>query len=122
MNEIALRFIIDEVTSKRLWVQVEELKLASGNRRTKTLEYLYLDTPGMALKNAGIALWLQRDGRKWTQAVSTAEAGGMGETENRAPGGRVCLDAIPDISVRDEVLRQVNGSPLQPFCESLVKH
>jgi triphosphatase len=29
---------------------------------------------------------------------------------------RLCLDAIPDASVREEVLRRVNGAPLQPVC------
>src|SRR5262249_22511638 len=38
-----------------------------------------------------------------------------------APGGRLCLEAIPDASVRDEIIRRVNGSALQPVCETVMK-
>ena len=31
------------------------------------------------------------------------------------------LEAIPDVSIREEVLRQVNGAPLLPVCETVIK-
>jgi hypothetical protein len=82
--------------------------------------------PGHVLKNAGITLRLRRVGRRWTQTVKTKAKlrGGLSqvdELENPAPGGRLCLEAIPDASVRDEIIRRVNGSPLQPVCETVMK-
>ena len=60
---------------------------------TRTLRSIYLDTPEHALKQAGIALRLRRDGRRWIQTVKTARQlhGGLsqaGELESPAPGGR----------------------------------
>ncbi|GLS29264.1 Inorganic triphosphatase YgiF, contains CYTH and CHAD domains [Mesorhizobium albiziae] len=126
MSEIELKFILDEPTSSEFWARVKASKLANGRPRTKTLRSIYLDTPEHALKKAGIALRLRRDGRRWIQTVKTgAELHGglsqVGEVENFAPGGRLCLEAIPDASVRDEVLQCVNGAPLQPVCETMIK-
>lgn len=70
---------------------------------------------------------LQRDGRRWIQSIATAgrAQGGVAELcriENPAPGGRPCLEAIPDAAVRDAILERVNGSPLQEVCEITAKH
>ncbi len=126
MSEIELKFLLDEPTLSEFWARVKASKLANGGPKTKTLRSIYLDTPEHALKKAGIALRLRRDGRRWIQTVKTkAELHGglsqVGEVENPAPGGRVCLEAIPDASVREEVLRRVNGAPLQPVCETLIR-
>ena len=95
-------------------------------RKTRTLRSIYLDTPEHALKKAGIALRLRRDGRRWIQTVKTkAELHGglsqVGEVENPAPGGRLCLEAIPDAEVREEVIHRVDGAPLQPVCETVIR-
>ena len=95
MSEIELKFLLDELTSSDLWARVKASKLASGGPRTRTLRSIYLDTPEHALKKAGIALRLRRDGRRWIQTVKTkAELHGglsqVGEVENPAPGGRLC--------------------------------
>ena len=126
MSEIELKFVLDERTTSELWARVKALKLASGSPKTRTLRSIYLDTPEHALKKAGIALRLRRDGRRWIQTVKTeAELHGglsqVGEVENPAPGGRLCLEAIPDASVRDEIIRRVNGAALQPVCETVMK-
>ena len=126
MSEIELKFILDDLSSSELWARVKALKLANTSRKTRTLRSIYLDTPDHALKKAGIALRLRRDGRRWIQTVkSKAELHGglsqVGEVENSAPGGRVCLEKIPDTGVREEVIRRVNGVPLQPVCETLIR-
>jgi inorganic triphosphatase YgiF len=126
MNEIELKFVIDERTTRQLQARVKALKLGNGSPKTRTLRSIYLDTPEHTLKKAGIALRLRRDGRRWVQTVKTSGElrGGfsqVGELENPAPGGRLCLDAIPDASVRDEVVRRVNGSSLGTVCETLIK-
>ena len=126
MAEIELKFVIDESMAGRLWTRAKELKLVSDSRKTRTLRSVYLDTPKHVLKNAGITLRLRRVGRRWTQIVKTkAKLHGalsqVDELESPAPGGRLCLEAIPDASVRDEIIRRVNGSPLQPVFETVMK-
>src|SRR5215813_8901194 len=126
MAEIELKFVIDEPMAGRLWTRAKELKLVSDSRKTRTLRSVYLDTPKHVLKNAGITLRLRRVGRRWTQTVKTkAKLHGalsqVDELESPAPGGRLCLEAIPDASVRDEIIRRVNGSPLQPVFETVMK-
>lgn len=126
MSEIELKFLLDEPTSTQLSARVKALKLATGHPKTRTLRSIYLDTPGHALKKAGVALRLRRDGRRWIQTVKTKPElhGGLsqvGEVENPAPGGRPCLEAIPDAAVREEVIRRVNGAPLEPVCETVIR-
>ena len=126
MSEIELKFLLDKTRSREIWTRVKASKLADGVPTRKTLRSVYLDTPEHALKKAGIALRLRRDGRRWIQSVKTRARlhGGLaqvGEVENPAPGGRVCLDAIPDSSVREEIVDRVNGAPLQPVCETVIR-
>jgi inorganic triphosphatase YgiF len=126
MSEIELKFLLDKTKSREIWTRAKASKLAHGASSRKTLRSVYLDTPEHALKKAGIALRLRRDGRRWIQGVKTGHGvhGGhsqVGEVENPAPGGHACLDAIPDVSVRGEIVRCVNGAPLQPVFETLIK-
>ena len=126
MSEIELKFVIDESGARQLRARVKALKLGNDSPKTRTLRSIYLDTPEHTLKKAGIALRLRRDGRRWIQTVKTkAELHGglsqVGELENPAPGGRLCLQAIPNASVRDEIIRRLNGSSLGPVCETVMK-
>ena len=126
MTEIELKFVIDEPMAGRVWTRAKELKLVSGSRKTRTVRSVYLDTPEYVLKDSGITLRLRRLGRRWTQTVKTKAKphGGLSqvdELESAAPGGRLCLETIPDAAVRDEIIRRVNGSPLQPVFETVMK-
>jgi len=126
MSEIELRFLLDKAAPSEIWSRVQASKLTSGARSTKALKTIYLDTPDHSLKKAGIALRIRRDGRRWVQTVKPSRAlhGGLsraGEIENSAPGGRVCLDAIPDASVQGEIIRLVGGAVLAPVCETVMK-
>jgi triphosphatase len=126
MSEIELKFLLDEPTAKRLWTRVRASQLASAAPVTKLLRSVYLDTAEHALRHAGIALRLRRDGRRWVQTVKTGRKihGGLSqatELESPAPGGRVNLDAIPDDAVREDIVQRINGGALQPVCETLIK-
>jgi inorganic triphosphatase YgiF len=127
MSEVELKFLIEKVMADEVWARVKASKLASGARPiTKTLKSVYLDTPQHALNKAGIALRLRRDGRRWIQTVKTGAQllGGrsqVGEVENPAPGGRVCIHAIPDPSILEKVVRCVDGAPLETVCETVIK-
>src|SRR5262245_25611983 len=126
MSEIELKFAIDEPTMGRLWERARKLRLTKGSRTTRRVRSIYLDTPEHALKSAGMALRLRRDGRRWMQSVETNAAlqGGLSqadELEIPAPGGRPRLMAIPEPAIREEVVRHINGSTLQTVCETVIK-
>ena len=44
----------------------------------------------------------------------------VGDVANPAPGERPCVEAIPNEPIRDKVCHHLNGSPLQPVCETLI--
>ncbi|CAN7302386.1 CHAD domain-containing protein [Mesorhizobium sp. LjNodule214] len=126
MSGIELKFLLDELTSSQLGARVKALKLATGRPKTRMLRSIYFDTADHALKKAGITLRLRRDGRRWIQTVKTKPKlhrglSQVGEEENPAPGGRLCLVAIPDAAVREEVVRRVNGAPLELICETVIR-
>jgi inorganic triphosphatase YgiF len=126
MSEIELKFAIDEPTVRRLWARARKLQLTGGEHRTRNLRSLYLDTPQHALRKAGIAVRLRRDGRRWLQTVKTGATphGGLSpaeELETPAPGGRLRLEALPDPAVRDEIARHINGSSLETVCETVIR-
>jgi triphosphatase len=125
MHEIELKFLLDEPPAN-IWARAKKLGLASATPRPRTLRSIYMDTPELSLRKAGIALRLRRDGRRWIQTVKTSRSlsGGLsqsGEIETEAPGGKLRLDAIADEAVRQEVLRQVGGAPLNPVCETVIR-
>ncbi len=126
MSETELKFLFDESMTRALWTRVKASDLAVGNPRTSTLRSTYFDTADHAVRRAGIALRLRRDGRRWVQTVKSGRQlhGGLsqvGEVENAAPGGRLCLHVIPDEFIRGEVMQAINGADLQPVCETLIK-
>lgn len=125
MTEIELKFLLEEGHSGEIWARLKASDIVSGARSTRTLRSLYLDTADRALKQAGIALRLRRDGRRWLQTVKIGGRphGGLSqpiEIEHPAPGGKLCLAAIPDAKVRAMIAECTGGAPLGPVCETLV--
>src|SRR6516162_11756971 len=126
MSEIELKFVIDELATRRLRARIKALRFASTAPPTRLVRSIYLDSPEWALRSAGVSLRLRRDGRRWVQTVKTARSlhGGLaqvGEFENPAPGGRVALQAISDETIRDKIIHSVNEATLQPVSESEIR-
>lgn len=126
MSEIELKFLIDEPGAKSLWARARGAGLLTGRPTKRTLRSIYLDTPAHALKAAGIALRLRRDGRRWVQTVKIGRQlnGGLSQAEEieaPAPGGRLDLDAVADAAVRETIARLIGAEPLQPVCETVMR-
>lgn len=126
MREIELKFVIDDQGTRQLRACLKALSLGNGSLKIRTLSSIYLDTTEGTLKKAGITLRLRRDGRRWAQTVETKAVLHCGlsqvtEVENPAPGGRLCLEAIPDVAIREEIIRRVIGAPLRPVFETMIR-
>lgn len=126
MSEIELKFLLDATRATEIWSRVKATQLAASSRSTRTLRTTYLDTPDHALKRAGIAFRIRRDGRRWLQTVKTGRTlqGGLSqavEIETPAPGGKPCLAALPDASVRQEMERLIGEASLAPICETVIR-
>ena len=125
MPETELKFLV-KVSPATLWSRLQMVGQGVGVAKARTLRSVYFDTADYALRNAHIALRMRRDGRRWIQTVKTGRRPGgafsqVGETETVAPGGRLRLEGITDISVRDAVLGCIGQAPLQPVCETVIR-
>ena len=126
MHEIELKFLVEESTANQLWPRATSLGITAGKLTTKTLASVYFDTQDHALKKAGVSLRLRRDGRGWVQTVKASAELHQGlscarELETPASGRHPDLEAIPDQEIRDEIIKRVNGAPLQSVCETVVE-
>ena len=126
MPEIELKFLISKDDARRLKARVKSSGLARGRSTTRTIRSTYFDTPEQQLQEAGLSLRVRREGRRWLQAVKSGRSNGAGlttvdEIEVPVPGDRPHVDAIPEPKIRSIVEQQVNGSPLEPYCESLIR-
>src|SRR5689334_20497642 len=120
-----LCFLVDERTSKHIWSRARRLSAIESQSRRRAERSLGFDTPDHALKAADIFLSLRRDGRRWFQSVEighrSAEASPEPHLETMAPRGRPLLEAIVNPALRQEVITRVNGLPLQPIYETVVR-
>jgi inorganic triphosphatase YgiF len=126
MDELELKFVLDEQTEKRLRENPALSRLAGGKAATESLHTVYFDTADRALKAAGIALRLRRKGRRWVQTVKAGKSHSSGlssatETECPVPAGRLELDRVPDARVREAVRRRLGGRNPEPVCETRIR-
>lgn len=126
MKETELKIVLDEALERRLREGLARSGLAKGNPRTASLRSVYYDTHDHKLREAGIALRLRKDGRRWVQTVKAGKSIASGlscasESECSAPGGKLDLARIPDAEIRDRVLARLKGAKLSPVCESRIK-
>ncbi|SFC06072.1 CHAD domain-containing protein [Tropicimonas isoalkanivorans] len=126
MTEIELKFLLDEERAKSLRRNLKALPLNETGVSSRTLRGIYYDTPDHALKQAGIALRVRREGRRWVQTVKAGGTitGGLmrtREVECAAPGGRLDLSLIPDAALQAEIGAVVDGAELGVVCETQMK-
>lgn len=125
MRENRLNFLVDERTSKHIWARARRVSVLESQPRRQVERTLCFDTSDHVLKQAGIILTLRQDGRRWLQSVEIdnpeTEAAAEPRLETMARNGQPRLEAIANPSVRQEVITRVNGSPLQPIYERIVR-
>ena len=126
MEELELKFVLDEQTEKRLRENPALSRLTQGKAADESLHSIYYDTADRALRAAGIALRLRRKGRRWVQTVKAGKglrSGLSSATEAECPvkNGRLDLDRVPDERIRDAVKRRLDGSAPEPVCETRVR-
>lgn len=126
MTEIELKFLIDESGARKLRSRIKALPGLEGAPVNRTLRSVYYDTPDEALRRAGIALRMRRDGRSWVQTVKAKAVshGGLQtarEAEAPAPGGTLNLNLIPDADLRQTVANLTEGAELHPVSETAIK-
>ncbi|MCB1470470.1 MAG: CYTH and CHAD domain-containing protein, partial [Rhizobiaceae bacterium] len=125
MYEVELKFLFDEPVAD-ISSRARTLASAGDGEKSRTVRSVYFDTEGHTLKKAGIALRIRRDGRRWVQTVKLKRLASIGlsqvgEIEIAAPGGKLALDAIPDEGVRDQLRQHIDGMPLKPICETVIR-
>ena len=126
MSEIELKFLIDAALARQIWQRARAAKLVDGKPTSRRLRSIYFDTDEHALRQAGIALRLRREGRRWVQTVKAGRKMHSGlsqadEAECPAPAGRLSLDAIPDEELREAVVDTLDGATLKPVCETAIR-
>ena len=126
MIETELKFLLDDAAVKAVRARLRALPGLDAAPATRTLRSVYYDTPDHALRGAGIALRMRRDGRRWIQTVKAGSKthGGLQsarEAEAPAPGGRLDLALIPEPDLRARVEKLTRNAPLQAVCETAIK-
>ncbi|WP_439530278.1 CYTH and CHAD domain-containing protein [Pannonibacter sp.] len=98
----------------------------SGKGKTQTLRSIYYDTPDTALARARIAARVRLKGKQWIQTVKLpGDQAGSGlhsprEYETNVPSAQFDLDAVPDETVRAEILTALAGEALSPRFETVI--
>ncbi len=124
MSEIELKFMVDKERGRPVWNRAIELGLAGAEPPVRELESIYYDTPGKALRKAGISLRIRRDGERWIQTVKYKRRLNAGlsraeEFETEVPGKAIEILAIPDARARKKVQSKIGDEPIEPVCWTL---
>lgn len=123
-TEVELKITLDPGGDARLR-RAPALEDRAAPARNADLVSVYYDTPGEALAQAGIALRLRREGRRWIQTIKIKageETGGLfanREVECPAPGARLVLEGEDPAFAA--IVETAGDAPLSPIFETRVK-
>lgn len=123
MTELELKLLVRKRDTRKLRTRVRELAGLKALPDPTRLRSIYFDTPGFALKTAGIALRLRHDGRTWVQTVKSGRTGNSSlqsvqEFNCDAPNGRLNLSDIPETAIPKTILAAASETVLKPVCET----
>lgn len=119
-EEVELKLALAEGHQAR-FLRHPLLRQALG-RHVETLDNIYYDTEGLALRRRGISLRLRRKGRLWLQTVKlagAAHAGLSSRPEWEVPyTGRFDFSGVDDLSAREWLQRPKLLARIVPICET----
>jgi triphosphatase len=113
--EIELAFSLTDEAARRL--------LAEPVHRASPIDMsaVYFDTPDLALREAGYALRVRREGERWVQTLKSGSAGGLvrGEFERPLNQGILDLSLLATAGLPRKLLARL--SDLRPVFETHVR-
>lgn len=123
MREIELKFTVDKQAERNVISRLR--KIHGTTHRRKMLHSIYFDTAGHALKNAGMALRLRKNGRGWIQTVKSGRGLHVGlsqveEVENQILSDRPQIGEIANLPLRTRVAGLVGKDELIAVCETRI--
>lgn len=126
-RELELKLALDPSDVPRLLEHPLVLAAATGPAEIQGLRTVYFDDRDFSLAEQGLSLRLRRAGdRQWQTVKLDGEpaAAGLfsrGEIESEVPGERPDLEAIPDEAARARVVAALDGRPLEPVFETVMR-
>ena len=118
MTETELKL---QVSADRVDAVAAAVRTATA--RTERLQAVYLDTPGRALAQAGLALRLRREGRRWVQTLKALGEDRLQRLEHNVPRGSTAAAPAVDVALHagtpagarlEAALRGLPPDALQP--------
>lgn len=119
-----LRFATSESATRAAWRRARSLGYCEHIPRARALTRICFDTPAQTLAHAGIVLRLEKQGKQWVQSVArrrTEHERTRIDSSTPVPEPSVALEHIVDETLRDDIVRETRGQPIEPQYEAQLK-